>query len=129
MILAHFGAMLLVVLLAKSHFTFDQCVDLVFILAPLFSAFTLAVIADFVKRRHSTAKGKRVNGAFLFITLFFPLVYALAVFGFISAWPLGWIDRIDQLKRSLAATETLLSASLGLVFGALFEFKTSKKDV
>ena len=91
------------------------------ILAPLFSAFTLAIVTDFVKNRSRRDAGPRVNGAFVFVTLFFPIIYTIAIFGLITAWPIGWIGKIEQLRRGVAACETLIGAALGIAMGALFE--------
>ena len=128
MICAHFGAMLYVLALGAQYFTFDQALDIVLILAPLFSAFTLAIVTDFVKNRSQRAVGPRVNGAFVFVTLFFPIIYTIAIFGLITAWPMGWIGKIEQLRRGVAACETLIGAALGIAMGALFEIpKTTER--
>jgi hypothetical protein len=121
MICSHFGAMLLVICLAARYFTFDQALDIVLILAPLFSAFTLGIVSDFVRNRTSHATGPLVNRPFVFVTLFFPFIYTVAVFGLIIAWPMGWIAKIEQLRRGVAACETLIGAGLGIVMGTLFE--------
>ena len=121
MICAHFGAMMYVLALGAQYFRFDQALDIILILAPLFSAFTLAIVADFVKHRSQRAAGPRVNGAFVFVTVFFPIIYTIAIFGLITAWPLGWIAKIEQLRRGVAACETLIGAALGIAMGALFE--------
>jgi hypothetical protein len=121
MICAHFGAMMYVLALGAQYFSFDQALDIVLILAPLFSAFTLAIVTDFVKHRSQRAAGPRVNSAFVFVTLFFPIIYTVAIFGLITAWPMGWIAKIEQLRRGVAACETLIGAALGIAMGALFE--------
>ena len=122
---AHFGATLYVLLLGRDYFTFDQVLDILLLLAPLFSAFTLGIVTDFVKHRESRARGPRVNGAFVFIALFFPLLYSIGIFGLISAYPLIVMTKFDQIRRGLAARETLLGAALGIVMGALFDLKTA----
>jgi hypothetical protein len=125
LVCAHFGAMFYVLLLGVQYFTFDQALDIILLLARLFSAFTLAIVTDFVQHRHSRARGPLVNGAFVFVALFFPLLYTVAIFGLISAWPFGWIAKMDQLRRGVAACETLIGAALGIVMGALFDVKTA----
>jgi hypothetical protein len=121
MICGHFGAILLVVVLAAQYFTFDQALDIILLIAPLFSAFTLGVVSDFAKNRTKYATGPRVNGAFVFVAFLFPIIYTVAVFGIILAWPVGWIAKIEQLRRGVGACETLIGAGLGVVMGTLFE--------
>lgn len=123
MVCSHFGAMLFVLVLGTNYFTFDQALDVILILAPLFGAFTLAIVSDFIRNREKKAKGPSVNAPFVFITLFLPSVYVIAVFGLIAAWPLEWITSIDQLKRGVAVCETVVGASLGLVIGSLFDLR------
>jgi hypothetical protein len=125
-ICAHFGAILYVLLLGVQYFTFDQELDVILLLAPLFSAFTLGIVTDFVKHRQSRARGPRVNGAFVFVSLFFPLVYTIAIFGLVYAYgPLGWIGKFDELRRGVAGCETIIGAALGIVMGTLFDIKTT----
>lgn len=127
MIFSHFGATAFVLALAAKYFTFDQALDIISILAPLFSVFTLAVVSDFVKHRTQHAPGPHVNSAFVFVTLFFPVIYTIVVLGLIFAWPMGWIAKIDQLRRGVAACETLIGGGLGIVMGALFELPKNER--
>ncbi len=123
MVVAHFSAMALVLFLGKDYLTYDQCLDIILILAPLFSAFTLAVVSDFIRHRHVIAKGKKVNKRFIFIALFIPLIYTISLFTLILAWPFEWINDITRFRRSISVCETVIGGAVGLIMGTLFDFR------
>jgi hypothetical protein len=120
-IIVHFAALLYVVLVVRNSLSTSETLEVVLLLSPLFSVYTTAIVKKFLADPHSRTRGRVASGRYIFVVLFFPGVFAFAIFAILYQYKAGPIATVADLRQYLAACETVAGCYLGLVMGNMFD--------
>lgn len=120
LVATHFVAIGYILLLTRKYLEFGQALDLILILAPLFSMFTLAVIRHAVATQESEDDMTVLSPMFCLLSYFVTAAFIIAIIGLITALPLKLITSVDELKKAVGICEALIATYTGLIVETLF---------
>jgi len=109
-----------IVLLMQDYLKPADGMDLLFVIAPIFSAYSMAVVRDFLMASKARADRRVVPFGYIFVSLLFPLLFATSLGAVLWGFKIGVLQEIDTLKRGVAIIETLFGVYLGAVTHELF---------
>jgi hypothetical protein len=120
LVATHFLAIAYILMLTLRYLRFDDALDLVLILAPLFSMFTLAVVRHAVTTQEAAEDETRLSAMFCIISIGITFFFIFAIFALITALPLKLITSVDGLKKGVGVCEVLIATYMGLIVETLF---------
>jgi hypothetical protein len=109
-----------VVVLMGDYLQVSDGLDVLFIVAPIFSAYSMAVVREFLRGTSDAADARVAPFGFVFVSFLFPVLFACALAAVLWGFRIGVIESIDTLKRAFAAVETVFGVYVGAVTHALF---------
>jgi hypothetical protein len=117
-ILGHLG--LIVTLLTNEILSVDQKIKVLLALAPIATAYFVAVVKNIIGAQKVFAPGPMVNVNFVAISILLPSIFILFIFYLIKGYPTQLADDSDLLQRWIAGLEVGLGGTVGLVVDDLF---------
>jgi len=120
LVVVHFAAILGVFYLGFTVLELEDALDVIFIMAPIFSVHSTLIVKDFIKNQTRRRKGPRVNRSFMFVSFFLPIVFTIALGIIIFGFANNLITTPALLKRCFAVLETVFGLYLGFVTENLF---------
>jgi len=104
--------------LLKDTFFMSEALELAALITPLFSVFLVAITKNFLNTRNTV--GRKVGYPFIFISLFYPVVFLIALFLAIFLYQNKTIEAFAGLKKVIGVVETSFGIYLGLVIEKIF---------
>jgi hypothetical protein len=130
LVVSHIGLIFLIVALFAAHgFAFDEMTTLLSIIAPMFAAYTTAVVRYFISHRHRKVTLGQTSREAVIIVLLFPTLFglALATLVVLKAFNLAF-ENFEQLKVLIAAMEGIFAAYIAFIVTEFFERKPRNAD-
>ena len=125
LVASHFLIILFIILLwvMQSGFEFLQMLDTIAVMAPMFAAFSPAILTSILNAKVVSYKdGDMVESVRVFMSVFIPGIFVLVLAIII----IGWVERameFHEFKIALAVTETAFGVYVGAVLRSLFQEK------
>jgi hypothetical protein len=120
LILAHFGAICLVLSFSGRYLEFADAVEMALIMTPVFSLYSVAIIKDFIANQSHHQAIARVNFNFVFISFFLPVIFTSAIYAVLFCWRAGVIASLADFRKAISACEVLFGVYMGFVIDNLF---------
>jgi len=120
LIFAHVTVIIAIFWLSRSHLSFDDALDVVFIVGPVFAAHTTVVVREFVRTASVRQRRQRTTATFAVISFLFPIAFSVGAAFLLFGYADGTVDTPKSLKRGFGALEVAFGTYLGIIVDHLF---------
>lgn len=119
---------LILILYFMGGFLFDEMTTSIALILPMFSLYTTSIIKHFYDNRFNKEEGENLNSTYIFMTLFIPSVFIVALVATImlKAFNMGF-SSFEQFKTTLTIIQAGFGAYFGLVLTSLFDIDVKRK--
>jgi hypothetical protein len=124
LIISQFGVILATMYIyVRGGLRFDEMSTAIALLVPMFAVHTTTVVKFFVANKHATnPREVPVTSTFVFLSIFFPVVFVLALLCVIGLKSYGIaFASFNEFRVALGLVQTCFAVYIGLFISSLYE--------
>jgi hypothetical protein len=119
-ILGHLGILIYIFLGKTATWDMDRKMTAALTVAPVFAAYFVAVVKNFVAGAEDAGTGPKVNYNYALISFILPAILLLGIIYIVHIFPTQEFSKPEKLQQALAGLEVCLGGTVGFVVDSLF---------